>query len=181
MEFSNFLEQNRDVLIKEKSDHVFKQGDNHPYLYFIKSGILKAYYLTAEGKEFVKSFLLPGDIIGSLSSMYDSKQCTFSLICLEKCELFRVDLQQYARLSLENKDIAKVVIELLIKLVMKKERREYEFLCLSPEERYNEIRKNSPVLLDKVTQNDIARYLGITPVALSRIRGRLAQKTSNPK
>ena len=30
----------------------------------------------------------------------------------------------------------------------------------------------SPELFDKVAQKDIARYLGITPVALSRIRKR---------
>jgi len=30
----------------------------------------------------------------------------------------------------------------------------------------------NPHLANRVTQADIARYLGITPVALSRIRGR---------
>ena len=54
---------------------------------------------------------------------------------------------------------------------MKKERREYEFLCLSAEERYRLLIKRSPDLVRQVTQNEIARYLGITPVALSRIRG----------
>ena len=57
---------------------------------------------------------------------------------------------------------------------MKKERREREFLTESAEERYRMLLERSPALFDKVTQKDIARYLGITPVALSRIRKRSA-------
>jgi CRP-like cAMP-binding protein len=37
--------------------------------------------------------------------------------------------------------------------------------------------EQSPGLIEKVKQKDVARYLGITPVALSRIRARCA---SNP-
>jgi hypothetical protein len=54
----------------------------------------------------------------------------------------------------------------------KKERREREFLTESAEARYQMLLEDSPGLFDKVKQKDIARYLGITPVALSRIRGR---------
>lgn len=45
-------------------------------------------------------------------------------------------------------------------------------LALSPEENYRQLLAESPDLAQRLTQNDIARYLGITPVALSRIRGR---------
>ena len=70
--------------------------------------------------------------------------------------------------------VAQFVIDGLLELAMKKERREYEFLCLSAEDRYRLIREREPTMLGRVTQNDIARYLGITPVALSRIKSRLS-------
>lgn len=57
---------------------------------------------------------------------------------------------------------------------MKKERREYELLCLSAEDRYRALMENTPQLADMVTQNEIALYLGVTPVGLSRIKKRVA-------
>ena len=42
----------------------------------------------------------------------------------------------------------------------------------SPEERYNELVKQSPHILQRVPQHYIASFLGITSVSLSRIRNR---------
>ena len=44
----------------------------------------------------------------------------------------------------------------------------------TPEERYRNIIKNSPQLLQRVPQYMIASYIGITPEALSRIRKRMS-------
>ena len=72
--------------------------------------------------------------------------------------------------------MASAMVEHLLNFSMKKERREREFLTESAEERYRMLMDRSPELFDKVTQKDIARYLGITPVALSRIRKRNASR-----
>ncbi len=43
-----------------------------------------------------------------------------------------------------------------------------EFLTLPAQARYRVLLEQSPELPERVKQKDIARYLGITPVALSR-------------
>ena len=48
-----------------------------------------------------------------------------------------------------------------------------EFIKLSPEDRYKNLQKTSPDLLNRVPQYLIASYLGIKPESLSRIRKRL--------
>ena len=78
-------------------------------------------------------------------------------------------LQQYSQSDL---DIANDMLELLLQFAMKKEKREFELLCLTAEQRYRDIANNAPSLLEKITQNDLARYLGVTPVGLSRIKKR---------
>ena len=157
-----------------REEYVFMQGDSDNSLYFIETGLLKAYYTSIEGKEFVKSFLFPNDLIGSLTSSYSGDTCSFSLICLKSTTLIKIPfikLQEYSQKDIE---IANNMIELLLQFAMKKEKREYEFLCLSAEERYRMLSNNSPTLVDEITQNDLARYLGITPVGLSRIKKRQA-------
>ncbi len=172
MEFNDFLIDQGQIIHKDKDDHLFRQGDMNSSLYYIKQGFLKAYYISEDGKEFVKSFLSTGNVIANLTSVHLKQPCSYSVICLEPATLIMVSFEDLYQRSLEDQSIARTIIEVLLKLALKKERREYEFLCLSAEKRYDLIQKNMPELLEKVTQNDIARYLGITPVALSRIKNR---------
>ena len=156
----------------EPGEHVFRQGDSDRRLYLVREGLLKAYYLSDDGKETIKSFILPGDFIGSLTAAYKREACSFNLVCEESSVLVPVDFDAIYRASQDNAAIASGMLDVLLGLAMKKERREMELLCLSAEDRYRQLLERSPDLIERVKQKDIARYLGITPVALSRIRKR---------
>lgn len=170
---ATYFEEFGEVIDFNKSDVVFRQGDDNDSIYYIQTGLLKAYYVTAGGKEYVKSFLKEADIIGSLTALTSEGGCSFTLICLEPSSLIRVPFSELLKLAEVDLAVANQLIRLLTNLAIKKERREYEFLCLSAEERYRALQETTPELLKRVTQNDVARYLGITPVALSRIRSRI--------
>lgn len=161
---------------KQKGEHIFLQGEIDKSLYLLKSGLLKAYYTSESGKEFIKSFFLPNDIVCSLTSAYSERDCSFSLVCLEPSSLVKIPSTILQEHSSRDPEIASSMIDLLLEFAMKKEKREYEFLCLSAEERFLKMIKTTPSLINKVTQNDIARYLGVTPVGLSRIKSRTLKK-----
>lgn len=155
-------------------EHIFRQGDQNRSVYVLQQGLLKAYYLSDEGKENIKSFIQPGELIGSLAAAYFKEDCSFSVVCLEPSVAMELDFDVLYAATKEDLEMASAMVEHLLNFSMKKERREREFLTESAEERYRMLLDRSPELLDKVTQKDIARYLGITPVALSRIRNRSA-------
>lgn len=50
------------------------------------------------------------------------------------------------------------------------------FMTSTPEERYLDLLKNRPDLLQRAPQHQIASYLGVTPESLSRIRKRIAER-----
>ena len=157
---------------REKGELLIRQGAPDSSIYLVQSGLLKAYYSTLEGKELIKSFIQPGEFIGSLISCRTGESSTFSLTCLEDCTLRRVSYAELQQAASGQPEIAGFITSGLMELAIKKERREYEFLCLSAQERYSLLKERQPGLLERITQNDIARYLGITPVALSRIKNR---------
>ena len=173
MKLNEYTAENGNPRSMEANEHVFRQGEKSQSLYVVKSGLLKAYYLSADGKENIKSFILPGDSIGSLSAIHAAQACTFSLVCLKPSELIVVNFQGLYEATRKDPEISANVVDFLLKFGMKKEMREYELLCLSAEERYLRLQDNAPELFNLVTQNEIARYLGITPVALSRIKKRV--------
>ena len=174
MDFQQFILSNGQLLTRQAGDYVFRQGELDQHFYIVKSGLLKAYYLSDEGKENIKSFILPGDKIGSLMAAYAEQECTFSLVCIQPSELIAVEFAVLYEASRRDPQIAAALTDFLLAFAMKKEKREDELLCLSAEERYLQLMQTTPELFDWVTQNEIALYLGITPVGLSRIKKRVS-------
>ncbi len=167
--------QNSTSIQYTKSQHLFHQGDEIGDLLFVKKGLLKAYYITESGKEFVKSFIAEGQLIASLSALLGRGRCTFNVVALEDCEVHMVPRQQVLALQEGGVEALRGLNGVLLDLAQKKEKREYEFLCFSAEERYQSFLKEYPAIASRISQFDIAAYLGITPVALSRIKSRMKQ------
>jgi CRP-like cAMP-binding protein len=174
MQFADFVRQQGRPVQYGEGEHIFRQGDKDRSVYVLQKGLLKAYYVSDEGKENIKSFIQPGELIGSLASAYFKEDCSFSVVCLEPSAAIEIEFDKLYTATKEDLGMASAMVEHLLNFSMRKERREREFLTESAEERYRMLLERSPELFDKVAQKDIARYLGITPVALSRIRHRIA-------
>lgn len=172
MDFAEFLVSAGEAVTLDGGRHVFRQGDRDTAVYRLQRGLLKAYYVSESGKETIKSFVQPGELIGSLSAAFRKETCSFSLVCLESSVLVRIEFDELYAASQRDLQLARAMLDHLLEFAMKKERREREFLTESAEQRYRLLVRQAPELLGKVRQKDIARYLGITPVALSRIRKR---------
>lgn len=157
-----------------KGQTLFLQGEQQGNLFFIERGLVKAYYQMLDGKTFIKSFLREGESIASLQALVDEAPCSFSVVALEDCTVWEVPRRPLLDAILSSPDQLADINQFLLRLAMKKEQREYEFLCLSPEQRYRTFCTRESALLPRLSQQDIALYLGITPVALSRIRKRCA-------
>ncbi|MGH1377084.1 MAG: Crp/Fnr family transcriptional regulator [Alphaproteobacteria bacterium] len=173
MNFETLAKKNGKQLVCPKHEHIFLQGTYDDGFYLLQSGLLKAYYVSEDGKESIKSFILPGNSIVSLTAVYKKEPCSFNLIALQDSQLTHISFDHIMEATRNSHEMSIKMIDILLSLSMKKERREHELLSLSAEERFREFYETSPQLIESITQNDIARYLGITPVALSRIKKRL--------
>ena len=131
----------------KRENYVFKQGDADEHLYAVTSGLLKAYYVSADGKETVKSFLRPGGVIASLNAAHKKEYCTFNLLALANTELLKMPFSNFYKAAEESNGIAMEMIGFLL-VSMKKEQREYEFLNLPAEERY-QVCGTNPDLVNK--------------------------------
>lgn len=104
--------QGASVKVK-KGDYLFRQGDEHITLYFVEPGLLKAYYVSSDGKENIKSFIKPSNVIGSLSAAYQGLPCTFNLLALDECQLLKFEFLALQKAANENHDIVKQLIDVL--------------------------------------------------------------------
>ncbi|HEX6225991.1 MAG TPA: Crp/Fnr family transcriptional regulator [Chryseolinea sp.] len=154
----------------KKGGSFIREGDVPHKFAFISRGLFRYYYVNEKGSEFTKGFFPEHNFITSYTAMVKGKPSFYSIEALEDSTLLVVDYQQWQNLYQGHSCWLNFLFSLLEKGYMKKESRERELLISSAQERYGTFLREYPNLYKRLKQHLIASYLGITPVALSRIR-----------
>lgn len=158
---------------------VFIREGSVPHRFgFVISGLFRYYYINHKGTEFTKGFFPEHTFITSYSAMVDGTPSYFTIEALEDAVILIFEYSSWKALYNGHPCWRDVLLSLLEKGFRKKETREREFLLLSAEERYRSFLKEQPLIENRVKQRLIASYLGITPVALSRVRKNMSIKNS---
>ncbi|WP_164779542.1 Crp/Fnr family transcriptional regulator [Paenibacillus kobensis] len=166
----------RTMLVHErirKQEHYVRAGEEADSVGFVASGLFRLYYSTKEGDEYNKSFCGQGDWIASYSSLLLREPSFFSIQALSDGELLTFRYRDYQTLYDRHpcwERLGRIIAE---RMFIQKEKRERELLLLPAEARYRLFSEQFGHVAEQIPQYHIASYLGITPVALSRIRRRL--------
>lgn len=152
-----------------------RAGEVADSVYFIHSGLVRFYYLTEDGREHNKSFALEGQFAGAIQHTLQPAPSRFHIQALEPTATLAISLQGLGTLyhqSLAWANFGRLCME---SLAVRKSKREAAFLLDSAEQRYQDFIHTEPELVQRLPLYHVASYLGITDVALSRIRRRLKQ------
>lgn len=132
-------------------------------------GIVRNYFLDAEGNEITKYFSREGSFIMD-EGLLGYKQSIAALEALEKSTVLLMDTVKLKQLIQVNDIFKNLYINCLESALRYKIYRESEFLTKNATERYLQFCNDFPELVNRVKQSYISTYLGITPESLSRIR-----------
>ncbi|MDM1045806.1 Crp/Fnr family transcriptional regulator [Myroides sp. 1354] len=147
-----------------------KEGVKHAYL--IKKGIVRI-FVTTEDKEITFEFAREKDILStSLGYFYQSP----SYECFELLEdtiLYQIDLVEMKQLFYKSIEICNWARQFTELNAIKTQKQLIDILVLTPENRYLHLMEHDKALFQRVPLKQIASYLGISPISLSRIRGRI--------
>jgi len=141
-------------------------------VFVVLEGVLREYYVLPSGSERTKGFAVEGELIGSLSDLVATRPSRASIAAVTRA---RVAALPYARLSLlpaRQPRWARFSEAMLLRLYLAKSEREWELLALDAAGRHERFGARFPGLEARIPQREVASYLGITPVHLSRLRSR---------
>ncbi|MNI08038.1 hypothetical protein D3C73_610620 [compost metagenome] len=113
------------------------------------------------------------EFITSYSSLLQNAPSFFAIQALMDSQLIVIPYSDFQSLFARHicwERLGRIIVE---QLFVKKETRERELLLLSAEARYLLFLEKYGQVVKHIPQYHIASYLGITPVALSRIRKKL--------
>lgn len=154
----------------KKGAYFIREGQHPAHMAFVVKGLFRYFYLDSKGCELTKGFMPEGSFINAYSALIQNSTSHFSIEALEPSTVVVFLYKDWRSLLDAHPCWSKVLIHLLEKGYCVKERREREFLLLDAQARYRSFLQTYPNLDQRVKQHMVASYLGITPVALSRIR-----------
>lgn len=162
-------------LIKKKH-FLLSEGEVCRFEGFVVKGLLRVYHIDKNGFEQVLYFAIENWWVTDIDSFTNETPSQLYIEALEDCEVLLI--------SKKNKDFAYEnlpEIEKLFRVMTQKthvalQRRMIDNLSKTADQRYVEFSEKYPQLIQRLSNIQIAAYLGITNVFLSKIRKKLALK-----
>ena len=151
---------------------VLKAGQTEPDIFFIGTGIARAYILH-DSKEITFWIGKEGASIVSLKSYVNDRAGYENMELMEPSVLYRLKRNDVFRLFQEDIHIANWGRKFAETEFLRTEERLIPLLFTTASERYEVLLRDNPDLLQRMPLECLASYLGVTPVTLSRIRAKM--------
>lgn len=156
----------------EPGQYVIKEGEVCRKLLFLSEGCMSMVY-ERDNKSFIKDFIFENSFASVYESFITSEPARYALKAITHCKFESIsihDLEKTYQSIPQLKVLANSQTEAAYLNIT---RRMESLITLPAEKRYLELLERRPRLLSEVPLYLIASYLGITDVALSRIRKKI--------
>ncbi len=155
-----------------KKDEIIKmQNTSERYFYFIITGSV-GIFLWKENNFVCLDFAFDGHFCSDYMSILIKQPTPLQMVALENTKMLRMTAKVYD--SITQEPIGKVLRLVAAEMsFVGKQQQQIELLTKSAKERYETLLQQFPGIQNRIAQNHIASYLGITPQSLSRIRRQL--------
>lgn len=156
----------------KKNTQLLEIGQISYYLYFIVKGLGRVYYVR-DGVDITDYFAMDGNFIGGVESIFTGKPSHKAIETLEDSEIYTIKNKDFEELCTKFHDIERAGRKLAIFAFLVGQKRIESIRFLSAKERYDELEKQFPGIVNRAPLKHIASYLGTTQVSISRIRAGL--------
>lgn len=160
----------------KRNDYFIHEGEIAHEIGFLEEGIVRAYYVNNEGKEYTKNLFAAPSIIGSYVSLITGLPNKLPQQALTDCIVWKASFTTIKKLAETHFDVERLRRIIAENFFIQKEKREIEMALLDAEKRYKIFQKEYPGVELQINQYHIASFLGISATQLSRIRNKLAGK-----
>ena len=163
------------IEVYEKGDVFIDRGKKNNKEYFVFEGICRSFLLSPEGEEVTISFFLEGSVISPNKSRSANQISHLNFQALTKLTVASLNADKFEQLMINHIDIREFGNMVLQNELLAKVEKEIGLASLNAKERLILFREKHHFLENLITHVDIASYLGITNISLSRLRKELME------
>lgn len=157
----------------QKDEVLLHQNEISQKVYFILEGGVHQYYLLENGSQKSCYFSFENTFATDIESFSKKQPAETNLVALEPTKCLVITCQNLNILLSESYNLHTFFRLLIEEVAMRGVKRTKSLLSETPEERYESLLKEQPMLFQKVPQKLIAQYLGIQPESFSRLKKRI--------
>lgn len=150
---------------------LLSEGSVASKLYIVRSGCIRQWH-NANGKDITCQFFFEGSPVASIDSLIHATPSEYTLETVLKSEVCIIEQTEINRWLTTHNEHTEKILHFIIERMLSYSRLFLSRIKETPQERYEALVKEHPEIITQIPQHYIATYLGISPVSLSRIRGR---------
>lgn len=154
----------------KKGEAITTAGQKNNLEYFMIQGICKSFLTTPEGESVTISLFMSNSILSPSTTRNNEGKSVINVQALTDVTIATIDATEFERLMIEDLEIRNFGNAVLRNELMAKVEKEIALASLKAKDRLLLLRKNYPNIENLIPHADIASYLGITTISLSRLR-----------
>ena len=155
----------------DKGERLLESGHICKYLFFINEGLVKMSF-NKEEKQFIMRFFAERSMLTGLDSFVSGQPSNYTIEALEPTSVSMISKSDLEELGKLHHGIDIVLKNFFAMVSLNMMNRISEMLEEDASERYNSFLQTQGKLLKRISLGELASYLGITQVSLSRIRAK---------
>ncbi|UUC44957.1 Crp/Fnr family transcriptional regulator [Flavobacterium cerinum] len=153
-----------------KHQFLVQKGEMVPCEFWIIKGLVKTYAIDCDGKEHILQFAMEEYWTSDFQAFQNQVPACMYMDCIEDSEFFCLKLEDREKICHEIPSMANFFRIKAHYGYIALQQRIMSLLTETAEERYNNLIKKLPRLIQRVPKKLLASYLGVTRETLSRLK-----------
>ncbi|MCR4765144.1 MAG: Crp/Fnr family transcriptional regulator [Bacteroidaceae bacterium] len=159
----------------KRREVIVSPGERCRYYMFVAQGCLRMYSDDSKGNRHIIKFAPEQTWMTDIDSFFHLAPSRLYIDALEHTTVVVAELDPLVHLFMSSKRVNNIFRVMAENELILLQRRHLETLSSTAEERYLSFCDTYPQLVNRISQAQIAAYLGVTPEFLSRMKRRLLQ------
>jgi CRP-like cAMP-binding protein len=160
----------------KKKSFLLQEGEICDFEAFVLKGCIRSYYIDKDGVETILLFAVEDWWVSDLTSFSEQKPSNLFIETIEDCELLSIDYKNKSLLFQKIPAFERMFRLLVQRALGVLQQRFYASVSQTAEERYLQFMQKYPLVAQRVPQHQIARYIGVSPEFLSKVRSTMYKK-----
>ncbi|MDR6919558.1 MULTISPECIES: Crp/Fnr family transcriptional regulator [Chryseobacterium] len=157
----------------KKGDFFIREDDFCRHIGFIANGAVKAYAIDQDGKENITCFKFENEFVTSFMEFVRQEKSRRSIKTIEDSVIYSISYADYQHLLSEVNSWNEVIKSVMEHEYKQKENYMLNYNNRSAVDKYRHMLSIEPMLVQRITTQDLASYLGITQRSLTRVKGHI--------